>query len=597
MGIDGMVRELIVSLHSGSWFQVGSSPDLVVARRGGRQGCKLGAIVFNLVYAVALSHVRTSIQKQNCVLVIKGFVDSPFWGHSDVHVATECRPDENDETVIEVTFVDDEAIMLASKSPRRLELAILALLESLCTVSSSLGLELNFKPGKSEAFLVFRGKNAAKFTRKVFVEQHSSLPLPAVANADRLRIVQSYKHLGSVITPDGKPNLDVPNRTSSALTSYAPIAVSVFGSSCIAREVKINLCKSLILSRLLFNVHVWSQVSPWCLRKLNAVYMRVLRRIANQCRYDACSNKTDCEVRAMLDLPSIDCIVAKKRVAYLPTFLTGASRNLRALLSVRLDPPPGRNLPWVELIDSDLRVLQTSYGAKLTDLGDPNVSSDRWQLFIRSYPVEWKLLVEGPHFCSSILDCPASSKKVEIAEGAIATCLVLGSSDHDGGALRLVPIHACSLCAKSGICTTFSSQRALAMHLRKTHGERNLVKQYIHSSICPACGKKFSTRLRCVAHATEKRARGKRRTSCFELLSSGLFPRVDPVTFAELERADTTARREAARIGQTQPRSTGVTSLPDASDDIIHVVKRRRLFGKQTSDKLFVSMYLPRQIA
>ena len=80
MGLDGKVREIIISLHSGSWFKVGSSPDLVVARRGGRQGCKLGAIVFNSIYAVALSHVRTSIQKHNSVLIVKGFADGTILG-------------------------------------------------------------------------------------------------------------------------------------------------------------------------------------------------------------------------------------------------------------------------------------------------------------------------------------------------------------------------------------------------------------------------------------------------------------------------------------------------------------------------------------
>ena len=71
---------------------------------------------------------------------------------------------------------------------------------------------------------------------------------------------------------------------------------------------------------------------------------------------------------------------------------------------------------------------------------------------------------------------------------------------------------------------------------------------------------------------------------------------MDPVTLAELERADTTARREAAKVGRTQPKSTGIASLPDASDDIVHVVKRRRLVGKQSANKLFVSMHLPRQV-
>ena len=126
--------------------------------------------------------------------MVKGFGDGPCWSHDGAHVETECKPDDGDETVVEVTFVDDEALMLASKSPRRPELAIQSLLEHLCSVFSTLGLEINFKPGKSEAFLVFRGKNAAKFTKRIHVDQRSCIPLPAAASASRLRVVQTCKH-------------------------------------------------------------------------------------------------------------------------------------------------------------------------------------------------------------------------------------------------------------------------------------------------------------------------------------------------------------------------------------------------------------------
>ena len=107
---------------------------------------------------------------------------------------------------------------------------------------------------------------------------------------------------------------------------------------------------------------------------------------------------------------------------------------------------------------------------------------------------------------------------------------------------------------------------------------------------------KFSRRLRCIANATERRLRGKRRSSCFELLSTGLFPKVDPLTLVELEKADTAARREAARAGRTQPKSCARVRTFDVDDDIIHVVKRRRISGKQPADRLVINMYLPRQI-
>ena len=139
----------------------------------------------------------------------------------------------------------------------------------------------------------------------------------------------------------------------------------------------------------------------------------VLCGVFGQCRFDSTA-KSDAEVRAMFYLPSIDCILDRKRLSYLPTLLTSAPRNLRALLSVRLGPPkyvPGRRLPWVDLISSDLGIFKVSRGNKLDDLGDPRINSDRWHAFILAFLEELKMLVDGLHFSASTLDCQPSSKR------------------------------------------------------------------------------------------------------------------------------------------------------------------------------------------
>ena len=64
-------------------------------------------------------------------------------------------------------------------------------------------------------------------------------------------------------------------------------------------SIRIRGCE--YVDMLLFNVHVWLVISPWCLRKLNAVYMRVIHSIANQCRFDASCMMSDLEVRVMIE--------------------------------------------------------------------------------------------------------------------------------------------------------------------------------------------------------------------------------------------------------------------------------------------------------
>ena len=49
LGVDPKVCALISSLHTGSWFKYQDLDTLIIACKGGRQGCKLGALIFNLI--------------------------------------------------------------------------------------------------------------------------------------------------------------------------------------------------------------------------------------------------------------------------------------------------------------------------------------------------------------------------------------------------------------------------------------------------------------------------------------------------------------------------------------------------------------------
>ena len=60
IGCDAKVVQLVKSLHSFAWFRNDGLESFIVSRSGGRQGCKLGSIVFNIAYALALSKLRSA---------------------------------------------------------------------------------------------------------------------------------------------------------------------------------------------------------------------------------------------------------------------------------------------------------------------------------------------------------------------------------------------------------------------------------------------------------------------------------------------------------------------------------------------------------
>ena len=53
--------DMLRSLHSGAWFNIDGCSQPVVTRRGGRQGCKLGPVVFNTGYELPLARIRNAL--------------------------------------------------------------------------------------------------------------------------------------------------------------------------------------------------------------------------------------------------------------------------------------------------------------------------------------------------------------------------------------------------------------------------------------------------------------------------------------------------------------------------------------------------------
>eukprot|EP00973_Karenia_brevis_P055081 7657822-Karenia_brevis.AAC.1 len=85
------------------------------------------------------------------------------------------------------------------------------------------------------------------------------------------------------------------------MSAYVPLATRIFGSPKIDNAMKLSFLSSLVVSRLLLNAHVVVPTARF-LKILNSVYMRVLRRISNNCKS---GEKTirDIDVRKMLHAP------------------------------------------------------------------------------------------------------------------------------------------------------------------------------------------------------------------------------------------------------------------------------------------------------
>ena len=231
--------------------------------------------------------------------------------------------------------------------------------------------------------------------------------------------------------------------------------------------------------------------------------MRVLRRIVDDPRYSEDVKMTDLEVRRALNVPSLDRVLQTARLRYFARLVRNQPNALLALLFACTSDP---ELPWLALARAD-----TEHVRALGLLpGFPPLYSDKekWLDLLQS-PARWSNVLDQLLFVESVLD-----RQAHTVPGAQAAGRGLN--------FQCTVCHAC-----------FPSERALASHCRAKHGHRLAIKSYIDGSgTCPCCGTRFRSRLRCIAHLSDRR-----RPRCADWVLANCVP-LDPSTLETLAERD-----------------------------------------------------------
>lgn len=506
--IDPAVIALTQNLHDRAWFAVEGAERVVVTTTGGRQGCKLGGLIFCCVYEEALAAIRSGLKKAGIALVLKTAKGIPFW--------TSAENGDAVNLTVEVTYVDDEAIAIVTRSSTQLRKAIGTVINLYAKVFAEFGLRINWKKGKSEAIVRCRGPGATEVIAELRSEGGLRIPLDDGATA--MHVVDGYQHLGGVISASGSMVPEARQRASSAMSAYSPIASKVFSSVVIGTTMKFHLLHSLVLSRLLYNVAIWTMSSA-ALKQINGPYMRALRRIAGDMKAGHAPAFSDLAVRQRLQAPSIDCLVLRKRFRYYHRVVTHQPSTVWALMQAR---PRGRPLPYVAQVIVDLDLLRR-LAPELDAVPGCTEAPGAWMSRMREH--DWPAIVQRVFFCESSLDKKA----------------VQGCHAPPGVQFR------CDSCDAS-----FPTNKALLQHKRIAHKQTAPIKAFIDDSgVCPACKTDFLERHRVMRHVSDSR-----RPACRTQIMSTL-PVQSPELVAAWEARDNERVRLARRAGSTHILAAG----------------------------------------
>ena len=306
------VLHLLRDLHDGTWF-VWMVVTSLKQSLGSRQGCKFGAIIFNLMCCRSLDDLRYALRNEGLLSVFAYYLEATPWCHM------ACKSDgtqleESSDEMCDITYVDDKCVCLDADSNDGLLEKLPKTLDIMQKVFTSQFLELNWKPLKTECVLhlVGCGTKRAWTTIERSAEQRAAAGPGAAKHVCRTpggiecNVVPCYKHVGSMVDGIGGLECELHARIAAANRVYQPLAKKLMSAkNC---NTKVHLFRSLVLSVLLYGWETWPEPTLSQGRRLEAFQMKCLRRLVGEPRVQIPGREriSDVDLRRQLEIPSIE---------------------------------------------------------------------------------------------------------------------------------------------------------------------------------------------------------------------------------------------------------------------------------------------------
>ena len=179
----------------------------MTSKTGGRQGCKLGATVFNTSYSLALKLLKSRLSAAGITFKIK-IPGGAFW---DVRGNTD---DLEEVEALDAAFVDDECLVVLARSPVEMDRAITIVLDTIQTIFRATAMQMNWSPGKTECLLRYRGRHAVRHLGQ-WRSAEGELAIPLSHAGESLSIVHHYEHRGGYVCVNGDLGKEADHRASN----------------------------------------------------------------------------------------------------------------------------------------------------------------------------------------------------------------------------------------------------------------------------------------------------------------------------------------------------------------------------------------------
>ena len=506
-GISTSLDATISEAHEDTWFSTQLLPTVAHTYKGTKPGDPLGDIVFNFLAARVLKQLEERLARLGIGLKLQLPEDAflqPVAGG-------------NPTCALEVSFVDDVAILIEHESP----LGLIGKLEATAAIVidtfAAFGLRIDLRAGKTEALVSLRGRLSLDVYTDVMNKGFVNFKSKYNGNM-KLPVAWSYKHLGSIVDSKSSMRPEISRRSSLAVAAARPLYKKLFAPSYIPVKPKVLIAEAYAMSRHSYNMGLWPRLAAQECKSYHTQCMKIYRIVLAVRILPDGEHVSDIDVCKQLDvlLPSQRLRIARLR--YLEKYLRFAPPMLRALVCNNND-----HMAWRLAVVEDLEWVFQLLRAKLDDLGPPSQNVGAWVDFIRNNPKPWAQLLRRAQ-------CEAISK-LDATRGL--------DGDDD------IPENGPEAKAKCKLCfAEFATYNQAALHLFRVHGHRRLGRYYADGASCWCCLRFLHCRERVVQHlhATKK--------GCLEQLVSTH----EPLNAQEVLHLDAAEAATARGVRKSQAR-------------------------------------------
>ena len=420
-----------------------------------------------------------------------GLETPDFRGHFDL---TAPPPRDRDlPDLVEIVWADDLAVAYRCQDAAVLCKHIARITAIIFQENLRHALIPNLKAGKTEIQLILKGKNSKATKAAVFNSSEPYLEIEEVpADFGQVRIVPSYRHLGTRIDVSTRHRIDVKARMGQANAAFRKYRKAIFQNRLLGLTKRLFLFRSLVLSVLSYNIGTWGRLlvseMNYFRSKLYSMYRSLVRCDVPELDLRLWNND---RVLAYLGMPSAEVIIASARLRYSMTLYNSAPAAVWHLLAAEEG--------WLEQLRLDqdwMRDQLKGYGPRPS--WDPNFH-DWCNNSTRSFKPWIGKAVEH--------DVLQKKKEVEWREWHF---LFLQACIHAGLDMDLPDpiredlgnyggLEACLSCHR-----IFKNRAAWAVHAFKCHGRINKTREVIDGTRCHSCGKEYFTTARLQHHLSYK---------------------------------------------------------------------------------------------